>query len=398
MPPGEAWTTWLLLAGRGWGKTRTGAEWVRSQAERGGERIALVGSTFSDVRDVMVEGPSGILAVCPPWARPKWESSNHRLTWPNGTVAMVYSADEPDRLRGPQHTKAWVDELCAWRFQDAWRQLRLGMRLKGSVPQTVVTTTPRPLPLLKKLMKAKGTVIGRGATYDNRENLADEFFQEILTEFEGTRLGAQELEAEILEDVEGALWTRKMIDRTRVADRRMVPRLDRIVVGVDPATTEGMDRDETGIVVVGRGVDGHGYVLADYSLASSPAGWAEALLLAVDQQQATCIIVEVNKGGSLVTANIRHYCESVGRECPRIKIVNAGAGKETRAEPFVTLYETGRIHHVGYHGRLEDQQCAWVPGETRKSPDRMDALVWALVELFPNIGRFRASSERPDGF
>lgn len=398
LPPEISWTIWLILAGRGFGKSRTGAETVRMWAERGGERIALLGATFADCRDVMIEGPSGVLAVSPPWNRPKWEVSKHKLTWPNGTVAMVYSADEPDRLRGPQHTKAWVDEICAFRFMDAWDQLQFGMRLPGTTPQTVVTTTPRPIPILKRIMKRRGTTVTRGSTYDNRENLHPEFFAEILSQFEGSRLGAQELNAEILDDVEGALWSRGLIERTRVLNRQMCPKLERIVVGVDPATTEGADRDETGIVVVGRGSDGHGYVLGDYSLAGSPSQWAEAVLLAHDQSGATCLVVEVNKGGALVTANIRNYCNAVGRECPRIKTVNAGAGKETRAEPFVTLYETSRIHHVGYHGRLEDQLCSWVPGETRKSPDRMDGMIWALVELFPNVGKFRASAEKPDGF
>lgn len=395
--PEMDWTIWLILAGRGWGKSRTGAEWVRAQAERGGERIALLGATFADVRDVMVEGPSGILAVCPPWDRPKWEVSKHKLTWRNGTVAMVYSADEPDRLRGPQHTKAWVDELCAFRFMDAWKQLRFGMRLPGTTPQTVVTTTPRPLPVLKGIMKARGTALSSGSTYENRGNLAPQFFEEIISEFEGSRLGDQELHAKILEDVEGALWTRALIERTRVRDRGMVPRLRKVVVGVDPATTEGPDRDETGIVVVGLGVDGHAYVLADYSLAGSPKTWADAVLLAHDQHNASCVVVEVNKGGNLVTHNIRAACLAADRPVPSIKVVNAGIGKDTRAEPFVTLYEVGRIHHVGIHGKLEDQQCAWVPGMTRKSPDRMDALVWGLTECYPNVGKFRASAERPGG-
>lgn len=374
MPSGN-WRTWLLLAGRGFGKTRTGAEWIRQQVESGTYgRIALVSPTAADARDVLVEGESGILAISPPWFKPIYEPSKRRLTWPNGAIATTYSADEPDRLRGPQHDGAWADELCAWRHaDDAWNMLMLGLRL-GKDPRVAVTTTPKPTKLIKELMVAPTTYITRGSTYDNAANLAPAFIQQIVSKYEGTRLGRQELYAEILDDVPGALWTSSMIENLRV---KQAPELVRIVVAIDPAVSADEGSNETGIIAAGRGVDGRGYVLKDLSCILSPDGWARRAVNAYHDLKADRIIAEVNNGGDLVEATIR----TVDRRVAYRK-VHASRGKRTRAEPIAAMYEQGKIHHVGVFPELENQMCIYVPDNYDGSPDRMDALVWAFTELF----------------
>lgn len=371
MAPDGDWSTWLIIAGRGWGKTRTGAEYIRDLVESGGaRRIALVAATAADARDVMVEGESGILAISPPWNRPLYEPSKRRLTWPNGALATTYSADEPDRLRGPQHDGAWCDELAAWRYEDAWDQLRFGLRL-GRNPRVVVTTTPRPTPMIKNLVKENTTVMTRGSTYDNRGNLATAFFDHIVSKYDGTRLGRQELHAEILDDVLGALWNHAGIDRTRVQDHGD---LKRIVVAIDPAVTNNEDSSETGIVVSGVGRDDHAYVLADLSGKMSPNEWASVAVQAYKDFGADRIVAEVNNGGDLVEHTVRTVDKTVSYKC-----VRATRGKMIRAEPIAALYEQNKVHHVGMFSTMEDQLCSWVPG--KKSPDRMDALVWALTDL-----------------
>lgn len=376
-PPGS-WRTWLVLAGRGWGKTRTGAEWVREQVESGkAGRIALVAPTAADVRDVMVEGESGLLAICPDGKRPIYEPSKRRLTWPSGAQATTYSADEPDRLRGPQHDAAWCDELAAWRYPEAWDMLQMGLRL-GADPRALVTTTPRPTPIVKRLLADKTTHTTRGSTFDNKANLAPGFLDAIVARYQGTRLGRQELYAELLEDVEGALWTRDLIDRARV---QTVPDLKRVVVAIDPAVSNDADSDETGIVVAGIGADGHGYVLDDLSGRHSPLEWARRAIGALRTYQGDRIVAEVNNGGALVEVNLR----TVDRLVP-YKAVHAAKGKRTRAEPIAALYEQGKVHHVGELARLEDQLCTWDPLAGDKSPDRLDALVWALSEVMLGHG------------
>jgi len=371
LPPQGDWRVWLLLAGRGFGKSRTGAEWVREQVESGrSRRIALVAPTAADVRDVMIEGESGLLAICPPWNMPVYESSKRRLTWPNGAIATTYSAEEPDRLRGPQHDAAWCDEVAAWRYPETWDMLMFGLRL-GVDPRCVVTTTPKPIPIIRNLLKSPTTAITRGSTYENRANLAEAFFEQIVAQYEGTRLGRQELYAEVLDDVEGALWTRALIDQHRV---KVAPELKRIVVAIDPAITASDDSDETGIVVAGLGVDNHGYALDDLSLRASPDGWARRAVEAYHARKADRIVAEVNQGGDMVEYTIRTVDPRAS-----IKKVHAARGKQTRAEPIVALYEQGRIHHVGVLPQLEEQMCNWVPG--MDSPDRMDAAVWAFTEL-----------------
>lgn len=372
-PPGD-WTTWIYLAGRGAGKTRAGSEWVRAQIESGAcRRMALVARTPADVRDVMVEGESGILAVSPPWFRPAWNPSIRRLTWPNGAIATTYSSYEPDQLRGPQHDGAWADELCSWRYPETWDQLQFGLRLGN--PRVFVSTTPRPSPLLKRLLAARDTVVTRGTTYDNLANLAPRFREEIIARYEGTRLGRQELLAEILEDAEGALWQQARIDELRVKE---APALARVVVAVDPATTSGKGADETGIVVAGVAANGHGYVLEDLSMRGTPHAWGSRAVMAYHSHRADRLVAETNNGGEMVELTIRTIDPQVS-----YRAVTASRGKVTRAEPVAALYEQGKVHHVGSFPELEDQMCQWTPGES--SPDRLDALVWALTEVMPGL-------------
>lgn len=371
-PPGE-WRHCLIMAGRGWGKSRAGAEWVRAKVEAGeARRVALAAPTAADAREVMVEGHSGLLSVSPPWFRPHYEPSRRRLTWPNGAIATTYSADEPDRLRGPNHDLAWCDEVATWRFPESFDQLLLGLRL-GDDPRCLVTTTPKPVRLIRELIALSTTVVIRGTTYENRANLAPAFFEQIIRKYEGTRLGRQELNAELLEDNPFALWQRDRIEALRVAG---APPLSRIVVGVDPQAGEGEDAAETGIVVAGRAENGHGYVLDDRTISASPLVWANAAIAAYHTHRADRIIAEANQGGAMVESTLR----TVERGAP-VRLVHASRGKQVRAEPISALYEQGRVHHVGTFSELEDQLCEWVPGET--SPDRLDALVWALTELFP---------------
>ena len=339
--------------------------------EHGGyRRIGLLGATAADVRDVMTEGESGLLAVCPPWNRPTYEPSKRRITWPNGAMATTYSADEPERLRGPQHDGLWADEPASWRHPEAWHMAMLGLRL-GQRPRAVVTGTPKPVKLIKDLLKNPQCVVTRGTTYENLTNLAPTFKAQILSRYEGTRLGRQELNAEILEDAEGALWSRAELEAHRVTQH---PPLKRIVVAVDPAVSSNSESNETGIIVVGLGVDDQGYVLDDVTLKASPDGWARQAVSAYHKHRADRIIAESNQGGEMVEHTIR----TVESNIP-VKLVHASRGKQTRAEPVAALYEQGKVHHVGMFAELEDQLCSWAPGDD--SPDRLDALVWGFTEL-----------------
>jgi len=383
-PPGD-WRVWLVRTGRGWGKTRLGAEWVRAEVESGRRgRIALVARTAADTRDVMIEGQSGILSVCPPWNRPNYEPSKRRLTWDNGAMATTYSADEPDLLRGPQHDGAWADEIASWRFPDAWHMLMMGLRL-GDNPQVVATTTPRPIKLLRDLMAQPSTVTVTGSTFENEANLPQPFLEEIISRYQGTRLGRQELMGELLDDVPGALWTRQMIEDCFIAE---APDMVRVVVAIDPAVTSGEESDETGIVAVGKGVDGHGYLLADASCRLTPDGWGRRALELYRTYKADRVIAEVNNGGDLVERVIR----TVDADVP-FTAVRASRGKHVRAEPIAALYEQSRVHHAGSFEVLEDQLCAFATDGYMgsDSPDHADALVWGLSELMlseeiePNI-------------
>lgn len=377
-PPGK-WRVWLLNAGRGYGKTRVGAEWVKEQVYAGRNRGALVGPTTGDVRDVMIEGESGLLSVFPKHHRPVYQPSLRLVTFHTGAIASCYSAEEPERLRGPQHEYGWADEAAAWKYmKDAWDMLKLGMRL-GDDPRICMTTTPKPKALLKKLIASERTHVTRGSTYDNAANLAEAFIEDILEEYEGTTLGRQELHAELLEENPNALWERSLINELRLPELPEGVTLERIVVGVDPSVTA--TGDETGIVVAGKGSDGHGYVLDDRSLRGKIAVWASRSVSAYEDHEADCIIGEVNNGGDLVEEAIRQHDENVS-----YKPVRASRGKQTRAEPIAGLYQQKRIHHIGTFDELEDQMCNWTP-EDDESPDRMDALVWALASLFPKKPR-----------
>lgn len=390
LPPVGNWTHWLLLAGRGFGKTRTGAEWVRNVADLGvrNTRIALVAPTAADARDVMIEGESGILNICPPWNMPIYSPANRKLTWPNGVVAHVYSAETPERLRGPQHSHAWCDELCAWQYpQETWDNLMFGLRL-GKKPRTCITTTPKPTKILLDLVASKNVNVVKGTTYDNLSNLASTFRDEIISKYEGTRLGRQELNAEILQDVLGSLWQRDQIEADRVSK---IPDLVRIVVAIDPPVTSGDNADECGIIVAGIDKDKNGYVLADLSSqGKTPLEWCRDAVKAYYEWEADRIVAEVNQGGEMIETLLRQVNSKVS-----YKAVRATRGKVIRAEPVAALYEQHKIKHVGTHPNLEDQMCQFTLDFNKKSmgysPDRVDSLVWAITELMleqtnePNI-------------
>lgn len=370
LPPLGDWLIWLILAGRGWGKTRSAGEFVIAEVRAGrARRVALVAKTPATARDVMVEGESGILNISPPWFKPDYEPSKRRLTWPNGALATIYSSKEPDHLNGPQHDLAWGDEIRTWYCaQEVWDMLMLGLRL-GEHPRCVATTTPLPIKLIRNLAKMEDVVITGGTTYENRVNLASSFYTQIVSKYEGTRLGQQEIHADLLEDVPGSLWNRKIIQY------KPAPGLIRVVVAIDPATTSRDSSDETGIVVAGKGEDGNAYVLADRSARVSPDSWARRSVKAFGDFKGDRIIGEVNNGGDLVELTIR----TVDRNVP-YRAVHASRGKYARAEPVAALYEQGKVFHIEPFTELEDQLCTWLP-ESGESPDRLDALVWAITEL-----------------
>jgi phage terminase large subunit-like protein len=373
-PEGD-WLIWLILSGRGWGKTRTGAEWIANKAlAMPKTRWAIVARTFADARDTCAEGESGIVNVLHRYqALQNWNRSMGEILLTNGSRIKLFSAEEPDRLRGPQHHGAWCDELAAWEDPDAWDQLQFGLRL-GEHPQTVVTTTPRPVSLLKNLIQRDTTYITRGSTFENAKNLAPAALMELQARYSGTRLGRQELEGELLEDIEGALWSRAWIEASRITQAQLPP-LYRIIVAIDPAVTSGEDSDETGIVTAGASADGHFYVLEDSTLKATPDAWGRRAVQAFRDWKADRIVAEVNNGGDMVIMVI----QQVDRNAPVTK-VHASRGKRLRAEPISALYEQGRVHHVGAFPKLEDQMVSWTP-ESNDSPDRLDALVWALTEL-----------------
>lgn len=370
LPPSGDWLVWLIMTGRGWGKTRAAGEFVIREVKEGrAKRVALVAKTPADARDVMIEGESGLLNISPPWFKPEYEPSKRRLTWPNGAIATVYSSKEPDHLNGPQHDLAWGDEIRTWYSpQETWDMLMFGLRI-GEHPRMVATTTPLPIALIKNLVKMSDVIVTWGSTYENRANLAPAFYSQIIQKYEGTRLGQQEIKAELLTDVPGALW--KRID----IRYKPAPSMVRVVVAIDPAMTSKASSDETGIIVAGKGIDGFAYVLADRSARVSPDSWARRAIQGFDDFKADKIIGEVNNGGDLVELTIR----TVDKNVP-YKAVHASRGKYIRAEPIAALYEQGKVFHIQPFTELEDQMCTWFP-ESGESPDRMDALVWALTEL-----------------
>jgi phage terminase large subunit-like protein len=372
-PEGD-WRTWLVLAGRGFGKTEAGAQWVKERVDSGARNIAIIAETQKDLEEVMV---SRLLSIHPQAEAPKVRYKPVRLVWPNGAMALGYNGTEPDQLRGPEFDTAWVDELAKYRYaRETWDMLQFTMR-RGRDPRVLVTTTPRPIPVLKEIMADAATEVTRGSTFDNADNLPAAFLQTIRSKYEGTRLGRQELNAEVLDDVPGALWTREMLDRALV---KSAPDLVRVVVAVDPSGTKGAADagDSIGIVAAGKGTDGNAYVLADRTCKLSPDGWGRRSVATYHELKADRIVAERNFGGAMV----EHVIRTVD---PRVsyKEVTASRGKVARAEPVAALYEQGRVKHVGGFPDLEDQMCSMTPdgflGEG--SPDRADALVWAITEL-----------------
>lgn len=374
--PEDSWRVWLVMAGRGYGKTRMGAEWVSGlAASHPGARFALVGATLNEARQVMIEGESGLLSL--PFAeRPEWEPSLRRLTWENKAVATLYSAAEPESLRGPQHDFAWADEIAKWPCGvAAWDNLMLGLRL-GDAPKAMATTTPRPVPLVRRLVNERGVIVSKGRTTDNEMNLPHKFVAGVKALYKGTRLGRQELDGELIEDVAGALWTRDLLELKRLT---ATPDVTRIVIGVDPPVSD--HGDACGIIAVGLGADGKGYVLGDHSVSgATPEQWARAVAGAVSAWSADRVVAEDNQGGAMVESTLR----AADLAMP-VKRVHASRGKSARAEPIAALYEAKRAYHVGAFPELEDQMCGLVSGGgyegPGRSPDRADALVWAMTEL-----------------
>jgi phage terminase large subunit-like protein len=406
--PDDDWSVWLILAGRGYGKTRTGSETTRERVyppgstplmAKGVQRIAIIGETAADARDVMVEGPSGLLTVHPPEFRPVYEPSKRRLTWPNGAVATTFNGTEPDQLRGPEYDWAWGDELAKMRYaQEVFDQLQFGLR-RGDDPRQMWTTTPRAIPIIRDLVRQAerregGVIVTRGKTTDNLDNLAKKAVQKLLTRYAGTRLGRQELDAEILDDLPGALWRREDLDRHRV--REISERMARIVVAIDPSVGDGLneDQDECGLLVCGVGEQsGKGYVLHDGSMRGSPMQWARRAVSLFDQWDADAMVAEVNQGGAMV----RDVIQSV-RLGQAVNMVRATRGKHVRAEPVAALYEQGRIAHLGSWSDLEDQLCLMTTAgfEGVGSPDRADALVWAFTDLFGLVARGETGPDEYD--
>lgn len=388
LPPATAqgadrWTTWLILGGRGSGKTRAGAEWVRGVAlgkqpfaEMPVSPIALIGENLQDARAVMVEGPSGLLAIHPRGERPQFSASRRELVWPNGAKAQIFSADDPESLRGPQFAAAWCDEIGKWRYGEAaWSMLQFCLRL-GKEPRQVATTTPRRTPLLKMLLADPGTAVTRAKTEDNAAFLAPAFLTSVVSRYRGTTLGRQELDGELIEEQEGALWRSEMFDAHRVSEP---PPLERIVIAVDPSVTSRASSDSCGIIAAGRGTDGRGYVLDDATRkAASPLDWASAAVTLFHEWKADCVVAEVNQGGELVETLLRQIEPNLP-----IRKVHATRGKFLRAEPVAALYGQGKVSHVGLFAELEDEMRSFSRSSLMggRSPDRLDALVWALTEL-----------------
>ncbi len=387
-PEGD-WTTWLIMAGRGFGKTRAGAEWVNHVATTAAApvRIALVGATSEEVRHVMIEGESGILATALPGEAPLWTPTNNVLEWSGGSQGFVYSAATPDKLRGPQHHFVWCDEIGKWPKGDmVWDNIAFGLRL-GDAPRLVATTTPRPVSLIKRLLRDSAVRVTRGRTDDN-VHLPSAFLTAVTNRYAGTRLGRQELDGELIDDVEGALWTREMLEACRVRPENAgLPELVRVVIGVDPpaGTITGTGGDACGIVVCGLGRDGTGYVIEDASVAGrSPQGWALAVAQAAARHGADIVVAEANNGGRMVETVLRAADSGLP-----VRLVHASCGKAARAEPVALLYEGGKVRHAGAFPELEDELCGLLAGGgyegPGRSPDRADACVWGLSELM--LGR-----------
>ncbi|MFZ1992127.1 MAG: terminase family protein [Alphaproteobacteria bacterium] len=373
-PRERDWTTWVFMGGRGSGKTRAGAEWIRALVEEASEplRIALVAESYAEARMTMVEGVSGLMNIGPAETRPKFLSSLRELRWANGSIAQIFSSEDPDGMRGPQYHAAWSDEAAKWRHgEDTWAMLQMGLRL-GDRPRQVVTTTPKPVKHLRDILSDPGTALTHATSYDNRANLAPAFFAHIVKRYEGTALGRQELDGDLIEEIEGALFKRSLMEAARV---RTSPELERIIVAVDPPVTAGDDADECGIIVAGA-ARGEAFVLADRSVQGlSPLAWASRVVETACEFEADRIVVEVNQGGDLVETLLREIDPALP-----VRKVRAMRGKAVRAEPIAALYERGLVHHVGGFAALEDQLANFTSGGAGRD-DRLDALVWAISDL-----------------
>ncbi|MFL5279513.1 MAG: DNA-packaging protein [Rhodopila sp.] len=390
-PPGN-WRTWLLLGGRGSSKTKSASEWVRAEMESGRRRqIGIVAPTADSARRIMVEGPSGIMSVTPPWCRPSYEPSTRRIVWPNGGIVHIFSAEEPDRLRGPNLDGFWGDELTSWNdAASVWDMLMMALRLpgpQGHPPCGVVSTTPKNQTVLKQILSAPSTVVTRAKTSDNAANLDGSTLAYLQQKYGGTRLGRQELDAELLADLEGALWSRDLLDTCRIK-RGDAPDMRRVVVAVDPPGASSKDSAECGIIVAGLGPDRHGYILADLSGRMSPEKWARTVVNAFHGWKADRIVAEQNFGGAMVESTIKSVDPLVA-----VKMVVASRGKQLRAEPIAAFYQQHRVHHVGEFPALEDQMTGWDPTVSGPSPDRVDSLVWACTELMSGRAPMSISKE-----
>jgi len=372
--PQSDWRVWLILAGRGWGKTRTGAEDIANYILwNKNVRVGVIAATFSDARDVCMEGESGLLSVLPKECIKSWHRSTGDLTLFNGSRVKTFSAEQPDRLRGPQHHRVWCDELCAWQTMEAFDQMWFGLRL-GSDPKVVVTTTPRNSDLIRELLKRDDVFVTSGSTFDNADNLSNTIIDQLKLRYEGTRLGRQELYAEILDDCDGALWRRDEIDKNRV---KKIPKMKRIIVAIDPALSSNSKSDETGIIAAGIDDDGIIYILDDWSCKETPENWATRAITLYEKMEAEMIVGEVNAGGDLISRIIKQISSKIF-----FKPVRAVKGKIARALPVAALYEQGKVKHVGSLPKLEDQMMRFTPDNlAKKSPDRVDAMVWAVTEL-----------------
>ena len=377
--PGGDWVIWVFLGGRGAGKTRAGAEWIRSQVRQGARRIALVAPSYADAREVMIEGESGLKNIGMPSEKPRYESSRRRLIWPNGAVGHVFSAEDPDGLRGPQFDTAWADEFCAWSYaEETLSNLRFGLRL-GTNPRLVITSTPRPIVALRNLLLEPSVMVRKASTLANKAHLSPVFMRTIFDTYGGTRIGRQELSGEILDDIEGALWTRKMID---VALVKETPRFEKVIIAIDPPVTSGAKADSCGIIIVGRtgfGRDAKAYILHDATVQGlSPERWAKHVLVLWEKWDVDYVLIEINQGGEMV----KSVFNAIGADIV-IRTVYASKSKSARAEPVAALYEQGRVKHIGGFAKLEDELCALGIGGyfAGKSPDRADALVWAVSDL-----------------
>jgi phage terminase large subunit-like protein len=391
LPPDGDWSTWVIRAGRGFGKTRSGTGWVHDRAmEHPGRWIAFLARTPADARDYMIDGPGGILKNTPPWERPYYEPSKRRIVWPNGSWATIYSDEEPDQTRGFSGDTAWLDEFGKFKHaQECWENLNFGMReVSGDQPRRIITTTPRPIAILKKIEGQSSTVVTVGTSHENRSNLDPTWYKDVILKYEKTRLGRQEVMAEILDDVPGALWTRAMLDEAKIEATEekpvTLPSMQRIVVGVDPSGASGDpedDSDSIGIVVAGKGIDGNAYILDDFTCSMSPEGWGRKTVDAYLKWSADRVVGEKNYGGDMVRFVIQ--TASKGRTAVSYKDVNASRGKVVRAEPVSALYEQGRVKHAGHFPELEDQMVSFTHSGFlgKGSPDRVDAAVWAITDL-----------------